>query len=742
MSPPVSFDPNLQPPAGGVYADGMCLPEEDVVKSSSGEGESQARAAANHHKFTSVIAGTSRSSSAVKPDPAKITRARGFEMTAHVLDFSKQLSPDQLVCKEDQDATLALLDHLPIGDFEILTPPSLLKGHFARLQGLNKIAALTLPEDLEVKQAGVGGLVVLIISLILAACSDNEKEAAATSDTTESKADDTEPKTTFTVGCSGDFDSLQDAVDSVKSGSTLNLCSGVFNETVYIDNKDLSIIGDPSGTVMKGDGENGILHVANSKITVKGINFNSGISKLSVTGNISLDQSEADFKDCNFVNNTNTLNSCGAVSTRKSTLTITDSTFANNIAQFVGGALCVHDNSFLSTNNVLFDSNESHDSGGAISIQTSGMSLLATSFYNNSSGEGGAIDMSHSKNSTGEDLEFKNNSTKVGSAYAQGGSALHILDSYLKIGAGTDPKTTIFEDNSGIDIVVAHDSSLHLQSLTEGVYHQFRGWNKSNYSDGYLKIYGHSSAALSRIKFCNPPEEKKHIALYTYENKGSSLSIQHSEASDCAENGDAIDGVTVYTDNEKFTFGAISGGDLLTCNSTDGCNFLAEPVCEPHATQKCSGNSKYWADSCGNLEEIYDACNDPGEIGCIDNKCVTGECIHDSDCPDPSGQDIKCMWSGPSKNDTTCKTEFTSWEHCLPDLINMYNNSNGGCGDNMECMQIPSCPDDDEYRCLKTCNSDETCENEGLLQGCDSAYHYCQPYTHDFSESYIGKLCH
>lgn len=92
-------------------------------------------------------------------------------MTAHVLDFSKQLSPDQLVCKEDQDATLAQLDRLPIGDFKILsTPPSLLKGHLAPIHGIN-VATLKLPEDLEVQQAGVGGLVVLIISLIVAACS-------------------------------------------------------------------------------------------------------------------------------------------------------------------------------------------------------------------------------------------------------------------------------------------------------------------------------------------------------------------------------------------------------------------------------------------------------------------------------------------------------------------------------------------------------------------------------------------
>lgn len=541
---------------------------------------------------------------------------------------------------------------------------------------------------------------------------------------------------------------MQDAVDSVKSGSTLNLCSGVFNETVYIDNKDLTIIGDPSGTVMKGDGENGILHVANSKITVRGVNFNSGISKLSVTGNISLDQSEADFKDCNFVNNTNTLNSCGAVSTRKSTLKITDSTFANNIAQFVGGALCVHDNSFLSTNNVLFDSNESHDSGGAISIQTSGMSLRATSFHNNSSGTGGAIAMSHSKNSTGEDLEFKNNSAKVGSTYAHNGSALHIFaDSYLKIGAGTDSKATIFEDNSGIDIVVAHDSSLHLQSLAEGVYHQFRGWNKSNYSDRYLRIYGHSSAALTRIKFCNPPEGKKHISLTTYENEGSSLSIQHSEASDCAENGNAINGVAIYTDNEKYTFGAVSGGDLLTCNSTDGCDLLVEPTkptCKSHASKVCFVDKLYWADSCGNLEELNNSCDGPDEIGCVGSQCVTGECLNAYGCPDAGTQhSYKCLLNA-AKTATYCAS-ISYGDICYPDR-NVTNQSKGGCYDDqygVECSKIKDCPEDDEYRCIKECNNNDTCEDlsgNAEAGACDPIFHLCQPYYSDLI-SWWDDIC-
>lgn len=175
MTSPTNLDSTHQPPAGGIYADGMCLPEEEVSELPSplvgeGWGEGEGHAAANHQKFTAVVAGTSRKPAASKSDPAKIERARGFEMTANVLDFSKQLSPDKLVCKEDQDETLAMLDHLPIGDFEVLTTPSLLKGHLAPIRGID-VATLKLSEDLEVKQAGVGGLVALIISLILAACS-------------------------------------------------------------------------------------------------------------------------------------------------------------------------------------------------------------------------------------------------------------------------------------------------------------------------------------------------------------------------------------------------------------------------------------------------------------------------------------------------------------------------------------------------------------------------------------------
>lgn len=578
----------MPPPAGGIYVGGMCLPEEEVsefhppllVGEGWGEGEGQTHAAANHQKFAAVVAGTSRTPTASISDPAKIERARGFEMTAQVLDFSKQLSPDKLVCKEDQDATLAILDHLPIGDFEILTPPSLLKGHLARLQGLNKIATLTLPEDLEVKQAGLGiGIaVVALISLIIEACSSDDKADVIHSDTSDTGytppiIEDVKPetipaKTEFTVGCNGDFISIQQAVDSVPSGTILNLCAAKFEEVVVIKNKNLKIIGDPAGTILLGDGINGIVKIAGSKVNFKNVNFTGGRDDF---GNVEISESsDVTFTDAIFSGN-ESKKGCGALSVNDSTVTISNGSFNDNKTKSSGGAICLS-KAKLTTANVTFTNNQtmqfgSASYGGAIFSSNSTISLAHTSFNGNSAGAGGALFLTKTKVSLSDVKFVGNDAVNASAAWVTDDSQL-----FVDLGYGD----TVFEDNGKTDLVVFHNSSF---SVTPGngnrrLYFKELNTPPSNIPDDtkykYMSVYNNGYAYLRDVIFCNPSSDDYHIDVHTTPKSASYatsiLNVADSRSEDCI--GNAIpDQMVISTDSAVYKYAEI----------TDGCNVICTP---------------------------------------------------------------------------------------------------------------------------------------------------------------------
>lgn len=200
----------------------------------------------------------------------------------------------------------------------------------------------------------------------------------------------------------GEHGRIQNGVDAVADGGTVNLATAVYREGQIITlDHSLNLTGQgKDSTFISGDSDNngqGNHQVFN--ITDRGNNIN--IAALTIQDGHSVsdgaglrnDGSNVVISDTRFINN-NVVNDSqdgGAIHNRGS-LTITDSSFENNRTDSDGGAIDILQGS-VEIFNSRFINNQAADHGGAIDVDPNGeLITFNTEFIQNSAGtHGGAI---------------------------------------------------------------------------------------------------------------------------------------------------------------------------------------------------------------------------------------------------------------------------------------------------------------------------------------------------------------
>ncbi|MBE9033416.1 filamentous hemagglutinin N-terminal domain-containing protein, partial [filamentous cyanobacterium LEGE 11480] len=216
--------------------------------------------------------------------------------------------------------------------------------------------------------------------------------------------------TTVNVGATG---SIQNGVDAVATGGTVNLAAAGYREgqTVTID-RSLTIQGQGAlNTLITGD--NDFDGVGDYRI------FNITATANDVTlQDLTLSRGGTPFRG-------------GAVNNSANNLRIEDVVLSNNRSTGDGGALNNLNNGTITILRTRFDDNQSDDDGGAINIDSGAITLRDSFFARNqalsvANGEGGAIDIEANATVTAINTSFTDNLAGVdgGAIFSSGNLTL------------------------------------------------------------------------------------------------------------------------------------------------------------------------------------------------------------------------------------------------------------------------------------------------------------------------------
>ncbi len=270
---------------------------------------------------------------------------------------------------------------------------------------------------------------------------------------------------TYTVAQdgSGDFETINEAIDASASGDRIEVSAGTYEEMIDFDGKDLELVGvdGSASTILDGGGAlNAVwidggetsaallqgftihndtyrgLYIANSDPTIVDVVFEDfSVSSLN-GGALYLSNSEATFTSCVFQDNA--ASKGGHIYMNMGRVTFTETTFSGGEASDQGGAFYI-DSGSLILDTVVFDDNASYGNGGAITLNTrASLEMEASEFTDNHSeyGSGAGIYTWGSNNVTIETSTFTGNyPTEYTSGY--GGGALYMASGTLNVSDST-----------------------------------------------------------------------------------------------------------------------------------------------------------------------------------------------------------------------------------------------------------------------------------------------------------------
>jgi MYXO-CTERM domain-containing protein len=215
---------------------------------------------------------------------------------------------------------------------------------------------------------------------------------------------------TITVNAdgSGDYSSVQSAVDAASSGDTIQVASGTYVENVSVSTKTLYIEGSGVGaTVIEGDGSSTVLSVQGAGLNLAHLTLSGGTQGLAlsgVLGSISTveirDNEGADFgggigisnsSDMNISNLTIEGNGAGNGGglhlDSSSTAELTDCRIANNEALESGGG--IYAAGTLVVDSTTLQDNSAGSDGGGVYATGASPYILSSAFWGNTAGENG-----------------------------------------------------------------------------------------------------------------------------------------------------------------------------------------------------------------------------------------------------------------------------------------------------------------------------------------------------------------
>ena len=192
-----------------------------------------------------------------------------------------------------------------------------------------------------------------------------------------------------------DFSTIKDAVSAANDYDIIEVAPGVYQETLDISGKILTIISThgPSQTTIQGDGASTTITAIGSFGLFSGFTVTGGGG--SVAGGMLLYGSNIDIEHCIFAEN-HTATKGGGLGLEVSVVNFNDVLFLRNTSGD-GGALLAH-NSMVLFQDCSFIANEVSNFGGALYLRGEGaqnpsfVTILGCDFIENEAGErGGAI---------------------------------------------------------------------------------------------------------------------------------------------------------------------------------------------------------------------------------------------------------------------------------------------------------------------------------------------------------------
>jgi hypothetical protein len=239
---------------------------------------------------------------------------------------------------------------------------------------------------------------------------------------------------------SGDYSTIQDAIDDVPSGAMVSVCAGVYTESLVVDAKALALVSaDGVGSVvLDGGGSDRIMRVEavpSPGLSITGFTFSDGASTYN-GGGIYAEDSILTLVDNSFEGNAAAGDGAGLFA-RDSQLRVIDNSFEGNVATFNGGGAELENCAGRLMGN-SFVSNEADD-GGGLSVIDGTVRISANSFTDNV-----ALDLGGGVYLDG-DAPLENNVISDNDAGDDGGGF------YLMQGAGLVVGNTVTGNWSGND---------------------------------------------------------------------------------------------------------------------------------------------------------------------------------------------------------------------------------------------------------------------------------------------------
>jgi parallel beta-helix repeat protein len=210
------------------------------------------------------------------------------------------------------------------------------------------------------------------------------------------------------INGSGNFTSIQDAIDSASAGDTLRVRAGTYFENVVI-NKTISLIGESNKTtIVDGNGKGVVIKITANWVNVSGFSImnSSGVPIPSDTpSGIKLNgPSNCKISNCNIFKN-----KYGIQHGYSSSNTIVNNSISNNKY----GILQEHSNSNMIANNSILNNDE-----GIVLRQSSNLNTIANNFILNNCGglfgDGCGINLYISSSNTIVKNSISNNKFGIG----------------------------------------------------------------------------------------------------------------------------------------------------------------------------------------------------------------------------------------------------------------------------------------------------------------------------------------
>ncbi|HPH94615.1 MAG TPA: hypothetical protein PKW33_11965 [Anaerolineaceae bacterium] len=210
-----------------------------------------------------------------------------------------------------------------------------------------------------------------------------------------------------------DCNNIQDAINGVYNGGTLELFSGTYTApgpsgwAVNDQFKTIHFKAMPGQTVVfSGENSRPILRFQNSnfdpniRLTFSGITFRNGYSTVGgLAGGVSVYKGIAEFTNCTFENNGSQNSGGGMMITQNALVYVNGSTFTGNSSPVSGGAIAINENSEVYVSGSTFTGNrvnlpghQTTSAGGAIHAGNSDLYINNSTFTSNQAGYvGGAV---------------------------------------------------------------------------------------------------------------------------------------------------------------------------------------------------------------------------------------------------------------------------------------------------------------------------------------------------------------